>query len=72
MEVRYSTDTTINGREQTCCWFLEKANLFNNFFAKQCASTSNNNTLPVNLNFETKDFHLSNFVLMILLRLLDL
>ena len=53
--------------------FLDKANLFNNFFARQCTPISNDSTVPVNINFEQgKDFHLWNFVLMILLRLLDL
>ena len=35
--------------------FLDKANLFNNFFAKQCTPISNNSTVLVNINFETRE-----------------
>ena len=35
--------------------FLYKANLFNNFFAKQCTLISNDSKVPVNLNFETRE-----------------
>ena len=35
--------------------FLDKANLFNNFFAKQCTPISNDSTVPVNINFETRE-----------------
>ena len=35
--------------------FLDKANLFNNFFAKQCAPLSKDRTVPVNINFEARE-----------------
>ena len=35
--------------------FLDKANLFNNFFAKQCTPISNGSTIPVCINFETRE-----------------
>ena len=35
--------------------FLDKANLFNNFFAKQCTPISNDSTVPENINFETRE-----------------
>ena len=35
--------------------FLDKANLFNNFFAKRCTPISNDRTLPVNINFENEE-----------------
>ena len=35
--------------------FLDKANLFNNFFAKQFTPISNDSTVPVNINFETRE-----------------
>ena len=35
--------------------FLDKANLFNNFFAKQCTPISNDNTIPAITNFETSE-----------------
>ena len=35
--------------------FLDKANLFNNFFAKQCTPISNASTVPVNTNVETRE-----------------
>ena len=35
--------------------FLEKANLFNEFFAQQCNRIENDNTLPNDLNFETAE-----------------
>ena len=35
--------------------FLDKANLFNNFFAKQCIPISNDSAVPVNINFETRE-----------------
>ena len=35
--------------------FLDKANLFNNFFAKQCTPISNDSTVRVNKNFETRE-----------------
>ena len=35
--------------------FLDKANLFNNFFAKQCTPISNDSTVPVNINFKTRE-----------------
>ena len=34
--------------------FLDKANLFNNFFAKQCTPISNDSTVPVIINFITR------------------
>ena len=34
---------------------LEKTNLFNNFFAKQCTPIYNDNTVPASINFETKE-----------------
>ena len=33
--------------------FLDKANLFNNFFAKQCTPISNDSAVPVSINFVT-------------------
>ena len=33
--------------------FLNKVNLFNNYFTKQCTLISNDSTVPVNTNFET-------------------
>ena len=35
--------------------FLDKANLFNNFFAKQCTPISNDSTVPLNINLETRE-----------------
>ena len=35
--------------------FLDKANLFNNFFSKQCTPISNDSTNPVNISSETRD-----------------
>ena len=35
--------------------FLEKVNLFNNFFTKQCTPISNNSTVPVSISFETME-----------------
>ena len=35
--------------------FLDIANQFNNFFAKQCTPISNDSTGPVNINFETRE-----------------
>ena len=40
--------------------FLDKANLFNNFFAKQSIPISNGSTVPVSINFETRE-RLSSF-----------
>ena len=40
--------------------FLAKANLFNDFFSKQCSTIVNNNSLPTNLTFETEN-RLSTF-----------
>ena len=40
--------------------FLDKANLFNNFFAKQCTPISNDSTVPANINFQTRE-RLSSF-----------
>ena len=34
---------------------MAKANIFNNFFAKQCTPISNNSTVPVNINFDTRE-----------------
>ena len=34
--------------------FLDKGNLFNNLFAKQCTPISNSSTVPVIINFETR------------------
>ena len=34
---------------------MDKANLFNNFFSKQCTPISNDSTNPVNINSETRD-----------------
>ena len=34
---------------------LDKANLFNKFFAKQCSPIFNDSTIPVNINFETTE-----------------
>ena len=36
--------------------FLDKANLLNNIFAKQCTPISNGSTVPVNINFETREW----------------
>ena len=35
--------------------FLDKANLFKNFFTKQCTPISNDSTVPVSINFETME-----------------
>ena len=35
--------------------FLDKANLFNNFFAKQSTPIFNDSTVPVSINFETRE-----------------
>ena len=35
--------------------FLDKANPFNNFFAKQCTPISNDSTVPVSINFVTME-----------------
>ena len=35
--------------------FLDKANLFNNFFAKQCTPISNSSTVPESINFVTRE-----------------
>ena len=35
--------------------YLDKVNLFNNFFAKQCTPISNDRAVPVNINFETRE-----------------
>ena len=40
--------------------FLAKANLFNDFFSKQCSAIGNNSSLTTNLIFETKN-RLSTF-----------
>ena len=37
--------------------FLVKANLFNDFFTKQCTPLFNNSVVPVSLNFETWERH---------------
>ena len=34
---------------------MDKANLFNNFFSKQCTPISNDSTNPVNISSETRD-----------------
>ena len=34
--------------------FLDKANLFNNFFTKQCTPISNDNTVPASIDFESR------------------
>ena len=39
--------------------FLDKTNLFNNFFAKQCTPLSNDSTVPGDINFETRERLLS-------------
>ena len=39
--------------------FLDKANLFNNFFAKQCTPISNDSTVHVSKNFVTRERFLS-------------
>ena len=39
--------------------FLDKANLLNNFFAKQCTPISDDSTAPVKINFETRERLLS-------------
>ena len=35
--------------------FLDKANLFNNFFTKHCTPISNASMVPVNINFENRE-----------------
>ena len=35
--------------------FLDIANLFNNFFAKQCTPISNDSAVPVNITFEIRE-----------------
>ena len=35
--------------------FLDKANLFSDFFAKQCTPISNESTVPVSINFVTRE-----------------
>ena len=35
--------------------FLDKANQINDFFAKQCTPMSNDSTVPVSINFETRE-----------------
>ena len=35
--------------------FLDKANLFNEFFVKQSIPISNHSTVPVNINLETRE-----------------
>ena len=35
--------------------FLDKANLFNNFFVKQCPLISNDSTVPVSTDFVTRE-----------------
>ena len=35
--------------------FLDKANLFNNFFAKQCSLISNDSIVSVSINFVTRE-----------------
>ena len=35
--------------------FLDKANLFNNFFANQCTPISNDSTVPLSTNFNTRE-----------------
>ena len=35
--------------------FLAKANLFNDFFSKQCSPIVSNSSLPTNLTFETEN-----------------
>ena len=35
--------------------FLDKTNLFHSFFAKQCTPMSNDSTVPVNINLETRE-----------------
>ena len=35
--------------------FSDKVSLFNNFFAKQCTPVSTDSTVPVNINFETRE-----------------
>ena len=34
---------------------MDKADLFNNFFAKQCTPISNESTVPVNINFGIRE-----------------
>ena len=34
---------------------MEKANQFNNVFTKQCTPISNDSTVPVGINFETRE-----------------
>ena len=40
--------------------FLEKANLFNDYFSKQCTTIDNNSAIPVNTSFVTEE-RLSTF-----------
>ena len=40
--------------------FLEKANLFNDYFSKQCTTIDNNSDIPANTNFVTEE-RLSTF-----------
>ena len=35
--------------------YLTKANLFNDFFSKQCSTVVNNISLPTNLTFQTEN-----------------
>ena len=35
--------------------FLEKANLFNDYFSKQCTTIDNNSAIPANTSFATKE-----------------
>ena len=39
--------------------FVEKANIFNDFFSRQCQPMSNDSTLPLSFSFETTNW-LSN------------
>ena len=39
--------------------FLDKGNLFNNLCAKRCSPISNNSTVSVNINFESREKLLS-------------
>ena len=45
---------------QLVAGFLEKANLFNDYFKKQCTTINNNNTIPANTSFITEE-RLSTF-----------
>ena len=40
--------------------FLVKANFFNDYFSKQCATIGNNSSIPANIAFETEE-RLSTF-----------